>query len=146
MATLIARHLAKSYKKRQVVRDVSLRIDSGQIVGLLGPNSADKTTNFYMDVGLVRDDHGQKLIDELNVRNQPMHVRANPCSDSLPKDTSIFPKHTVTNNITAILEARKELYAEGRRSTLEVLLDQCRITHIRFSLCMSLSCFERRRV
>ncbi|EJM58046.1 hypothetical protein PMI34_00449 [Pseudomonas sp. GM74] len=76
MATLKAQHLAKSYKSRQVVRDVSLSIDSGQIVGLLGPNGAGKTTCFYMIVGLVQADQGRVLIDDLDVSHQPMHGRA----------------------------------------------------------------------
>ena len=146
MATLIARHLAKSYKKRQVVRDVSLRIDSGQIVGLLGPNGAGKTTTFYMVVGLVRADHGQVLIDDLDVSHQPMHGRARAGIGYLPQEASIFRKLTVTNNIMAILETRKDLDAEGRRATLEGLLEEFHITHIRDSLGMSLSGGERRRV
>ena len=146
MATLIARHLAKSYKKRQVVRDVSLRIDSGQIVGLLGPNGAGKTTTFYMVVGLVRADHGQVLIDDLDVSHQPMHGRARAGIGYLPQEASIFRKLTVTNNIMAILETRKDLDAEGRRETLEGLLEEFHITHIRDSLGMSLSGGERRRV
>ena len=146
MATLIARHLAKSYKKRQVVRDVSLRIDSGQIVGLLGPNGAGKTTTFYMVVGLVRADHGQVLIDDLDVSHQPMHGRARAGIGYLPQEASIFRKLTVTDNIMAILETRKDLDAEGRRRALEGLLEEFHITHIRDSLGMSLSGGERRRV
>ena len=146
MATLIARHLAKSYKKRQVVRDVSLRIHSGQIVGLLGPNGAGKTTTFYMVVGLVRADHGQVLIDDLDVSHQPMHGRARAGIGYLPQEASIFRKLTVTDNIMAILETRKDLDAEGRRQALEGLLEEFHITHIRDSLGMSLSGGERRRV
>ena len=146
MATLIARNLAKSYKKRQVVRDVSLRIESGQIVGLLGPNGAGKTTTFYMVVGLVRADHGQVLIDDLDVSHQPMHGRARAGIGYLPQEASIFRKLTVTDNIMAILETRKDLDAEGRRETLEGLLEEFHITHIRDSLGMSLSGGERRRV
>ncbi|HLV17729.1 MAG TPA: LPS export ABC transporter ATP-binding protein [Pseudomonas sp.] len=146
MATLIARHLAKSYKKRQVVRDVSLRIESGQIVGLLGPNGAGKTTTFYMVVGLVRADQGQVLIDELDVSHQPMHGRARAGIGYLPQEASIFRKLTVTDNIMAILETRKDLDATGRREALEGLLEEFHITHIRNSLGMSLSGGERRRV
>jgi len=146
MATLIARHLAKSYKKRQVVRDVSLRIESGQIVGLLGPNGAGKTTTFYMVVGLVRADQGQVLIDELDVSHQPMHGRARAGIGYLPQEASIFRKLTVTDNIMAILETRKDLDATGRREALEGLLEEFHITHFRNSLGMSLSGGERRRV
>ncbi|HTN30971.1 MAG TPA: LPS export ABC transporter ATP-binding protein [Pseudomonas sp.] len=146
MATLIAHHLAKSYKKRQVVRDVSLRIESGQIVGLLGPNGAGKTTTFYMVVGLVRADQGQVLIDDLDVSHQPMHGRARAGIGYLPQEASIFRKLTVTDNIMAILETRKDLDAGGRRQALEGLLEEFHITHIRDSLGMSLSGGERRRV
>lgn len=104
MATLKAQHLAKSYKSRQVVRDVSLSIDSGQIVGLLGPNGAGKTTCFYMIVGLVQADQGRVLIDDLDVSHQPMHGRAKAGIGYLPQEASIFRKLSVTDNIMAILE------------------------------------------
>jgi lipopolysaccharide export system ATP-binding protein len=109
MATLKAQHLAKSYKSRQVVRDVSLSIDSGQIVGLLGPNGAGKTTCFYMIVGLVQADQGRVLIDDLDVSHQPMHGRAKAGIGYLPQEASIFRKLSVADNIMAILETRKEL-------------------------------------
>src|ERR1700740_3247280 len=106
MATLKAQHLAKSYKSRQVVRDVSLSIDSGQIVGLLGPNGAGKTTCFYMIVGLVPADHGRvlskrgrRLMDNLTVNHQPMHGRAKAGIGYLPQEASIFRKLSVADNI-----------------------------------------------
>ena len=146
MATLKAQHLAKSYKSRQVVRDVSLSIDSGQIVGLLGPNGAGKTTCFYMIVGLVQADQGRVLIDDLDVSHQPMHGRARAGIGYLPQEASIFRKLSVADNIMAILETRKELDKAGRRKELESLLQEFHINHIRDNLGMSLSGGERRRV
>jgi lipopolysaccharide export system ATP-binding protein len=146
MATLKAQHLAKSYKGRQVVRDVSLNIDSGQIVGLLGPNGAGKTTCFYMIVGLVQADQGRVMIDDLDVSFQPMHGRARAGIGYLPQEASIFRKLSVSDNIMAILETRKDLNASSRREALESLLQEFHITHIRDNLGMSLSGGERRRV
>jgi lipopolysaccharide export system ATP-binding protein len=146
MATLKAQHLAKSYKGRQVVRDVSLSIDSGQIVGLLGPNGAGKTTCFYMIVGLVQADQGRVLIDSNDVSHQPMHGRARAGIGYLPQEASIFRKLSVADNIMAILETRKELDRDGRRKELESLLQEFHISHIRDNLGMSLSGGERRRV
>ena len=143
---LKAQHLAKSYKGRQVVRDVSLTIESGQIVGLLGPNGAGKTTCFYMIVGLVNADHGRVLIDNQDVTNLPMHGRAQAGIGYLPQEASIFRKLTVANNIMAILETRKDLDRNGRTQALESLLQEFHITHIRDNLGMSLSGGERRRV
>jgi lipopolysaccharide export system ATP-binding protein len=142
MATLKAQHLAKSYKSRQVVRDVSLSIESGQIVGLLGPNGAGKTTCFYMIVGLVQADQGRVLIDDLDVSHQPMHGRAKAGIGYLPQEASIFRKLSVADNIMA----RKELDKAGRRQELESLLQEFHISHIRDNLGMSLSGGERRRV
>ncbi len=113
MATLKAQHLAKSYKGRQVVRDVSLSIDSGQIVGLLGPNGAGKTTCFYMIVGLVQADQGRVLIDSQDLSHQPMHGRARSGIGYLPQEASIFRKLSVADNIMAILETRKDLDRAG---------------------------------
>lgn len=146
MSTLKASHLAKSYKGRNVVRDVSLSVDSGQIVGLLGPNGAGKTTCFYMIVGLVKADKGQVLIDEQDLSFLPMHGRAQAGLGYLPQEASIFRKLTVTNNILAILETRKDLDKAQRQAALEELLQEFNITHIRDSLGMSLSGGERRRV
>jgi lipopolysaccharide export system ATP-binding protein len=146
MATLTAQHLAKSYKGRQVVRDVSLSIDSGQIVGLLGPNGAGKTTCFYMIVGLVAADQGRILIDQQDVTFLPMHGRALSGIGYLPQEASIFRKLSVADNIMAILETRQELDREARREALEGLLQEFHITHIRDNLGMSLSGGERRRV
>ncbi len=146
MATLKAQHLAKSYKGRQVVRDVSLSIDSGQIVGLLGPNGAGKTTCFYMIVGLVQADQGRVRIDDNDLSHQPMHGRARAGIGYLPQEASIFRKLSVADNIMAILETRSDLDRAGRQQALEALLQEFHISHIRDSLGMSLSGGERRRV
>ena len=145
MATLKAQHLAKSYKGRQVVSDVSLSIDSGQIVGLLGPNGAGKTTCFYMIVGLVQADQGRVLIDDLNISHLPMHGRARAGVGYLPQEASIFRKLSVADNIMSILETRKDLDRAGRQLALENLLEEFHIHHIRDTLGMSLSGGERRR-
>ena len=145
MATLKAQHLAKGYKGRQVVRDVSLSIDSGQIVGLLGPNGAGKTTCFYMIVGLVQADQGRVLIDDLNISHLPMHGRARAGIGYLPQEASIFRKLSVADNIMSILETRKDLDRAGRQHALESLLEEFHIHHIRDTLGMSLSGGERRR-
>jgi len=146
MSTLSALNLAKSYKKRHVVQDVSLSINSGEIVGLLGPNGAGKTTCFYMIVGLVRADKGRVLIDQQDITSHPMHGRAKNGLGYLPQEPSIFRKLTVADNIMAILETRKGLTRKDRKLQLEQLLREFHITHIKDSLGMSLSGGERRRV
>ncbi len=146
MATLSAQHLAKSYGPRQVVKDVSLSIESGQIVGLLGPNGAGKTTCFYMIVNLVSADQGKIVINDEDITQLPMHGRAKKGIGYLPQEASIFRKMTVANNIMAILETRKELSQAERKEKMESLLDEFNIQHIRDSLGMALSGGERRRV
>ena len=146
MTTLYALNLAKSYKKRRVVIDVSLSVSSGQIVGLLGPNGAGKTTCFYMIAGLIGADNGRVLIDETEITHLPIHGRARAGIGYLPQEASVFRKLSVANNIMAILETRKDLKPEQRRDKLEALLREFHITHIRDSLGMSLSGGERRRV
>ena len=146
MATLRAEHLAKSYKARQVVRDVSVTINSGQIVGLLGPNGAGKTTCFYMIVGLVRADQGSILIDDKDITYLPMHGRARAGIGYLPQEASIFRKLTVEDNIMAILETRKDLNRLERKQALESLLLEFHVTHLRHTRGMSLSGGERRRI
>lgn len=146
MASLHAQHLAKSYKKRTVVIDVSVTVSSGQIVGLLGPNGAGKTTCFYMIAGLVEADKGRVLIDDMDITHLPIHGRARAGIGYLPQEASIFRKLTVADNIMAILETRKELNRKQRLAKMESLLTEFHITHIRDSLGMSLSGGERRRV
>ncbi|MCO4756545.1 MAG: LPS export ABC transporter ATP-binding protein [Oceanospirillaceae bacterium] len=146
MSKLQATHLAKSYKGREVIKDVSLSIKSGEIVGLLGPNGAGKTTCFYMIVGLVRADRGQVLIDEKEITHLPMHGRARCGIGYLPQEASIFRKMSVRNNLLAILETRHDLDKKQREAKMFELLEEFHITHIIDSLGMSLSGGERRRV
>jgi lipopolysaccharide export system ATP-binding protein len=142
---LEVKHLAKSYNKRQVVRDVSFSLYSGQVVGLLGPNGAGKTTSFYMLVGLVKMDRGCILLDHQDLSDLAMHQRARHGIGYLPQEASIFRKLTVAENIMAILQTRKDLNKDQRKARLEELLQDFNITHIRNSLGMSLSGGERRR-
>jgi lipopolysaccharide export system ATP-binding protein len=146
MAVLRASKLAKSYKQKKVVIDVSLEIRSGQIVGLLGPNGAGKTTCFYMIVGLVPADNGRVTIDSKDITPLPMHGRARQGIGYLPQEASVFRKLTVKDNILAILETRSDLKREEREAKAEELLEEFHITHIRDSVGMALSGGERRRV
>lgn len=146
MAILSATHLAKSYKGREVVKDVSIEVHSGQIVGLLGPNGAGKTTCFYMIVGIVTADEGKVTIDDVDLTTLPIHGRANHGIGYLPQEASIFRKLSVEDNILALLEIRKDLKKQQRLEKLESLLQEFHITHIRHSLGMALSGGERRRV
>ncbi|MBL4573965.1 MAG: LPS export ABC transporter ATP-binding protein [Gammaproteobacteria bacterium] len=142
---LEALNLAKSYKKREVVRDVSISIQRGEIVGLLGPNGAGKTTCFYMIVGLVTADKGKVLLGGNDITDAPMHQRANHGLAYLPQDSSIFRTLSVEDNIFAILETRKNLSSAEKRDKLESLLEEFNIQHIRHNKGMSLSGGERRR-
>lgn len=146
MARLTATNLAKSYKGREVVKDVSVEIRSEQIVGLLGPNGAGKTTCFYMIVGLVPADRGKVIIDDQDITALPMHGRARKGIGYLPQEASVFRKLSVHDNIMAILETRRELNRKQREEKAEALLQEFHITHIRDSMGMSLSGGERRRV
>lgn len=146
MSTLYAEHLAKSYKTRQVVRDVSLSFSQGEIVGLLGPNGAGKTTTFYLIVGLILQDKGSVRIDDLDISRLPMHGRARAGIGYLPQEASIFRKLSVKDNILSILELQKNLNRAQRLARLESLLEEFHIAHLRDNLGMSLSGGERRRV
>jgi lipopolysaccharide export system ATP-binding protein len=146
MSQLSARNISKRYRLREVVKGISLSIDSGEVVGLLGPNGAGKTTAFYMIVGLIPCDEGQIVIDDKDITRLPMHRRARLGLGYLPQEASIFRKLTVGDNIKAILQTRKELDRAGRQSALEELLEELHIGHVRDSLGMSLSGGERRRV
>lgn len=145
-AKLSARNLVKSYKKRNVVRDVSLEVTAGEIVGLLGPNGAGKTTSFYMVVGLVPADGGVVELDGVDITKLPMHARAQRGIGYLPQEASVFRKLSTADNILAILETRKDLDKTQRKAELERLLEELHITHIRDGLGQSLSGGERRRV
>lgn len=143
--TLSASHLYKKYKSREVVKDVSLSVGRGEVVGLLGPNGAGKTTSFYMIVGLVPTDGGQITLHDQDITKLPVHARAHLGISYLPQEASIFRKLTVAQNIMAILELRKDLTKSERKLKLEQLLEEFRITHIRDTLGISLSGGERRR-
>ena len=143
---LIARNLAKAYGARTVVRDLSLEVGAGEIVGLLGPNGAGKTTAFYMIVGLVPADAGRILLDDLDLTHEPIHRRARAGIGYLPQEASVFRKLSVEDNILAILETRAGLDREARRARCEEILADLRIDHVRRSPGMALSGGERRRV
>lgn len=145
MTTLKAQHLQKSYKKRTVVRDVSLEVSSGEVVGLLGPNGAGKTTSFYMIVGLVKMDQGLIELDGVDVSNLPIHKRARLGLGYLPQEASIFRKMTVAENIKAVLELHYSDKTEIN-DRLDLLLHDLHVAHLRDSNAMSLSGGERRRV
>ena len=146
MGNLCASNLAKSYNGRQIVIDVSIEVESGQIVGLLGPNGAGKTTCFYMIVGITPPDHGTVAIDGKDLTQLPMHGRARMGIGYLPQEASIFRKLSVTENILSILQTRKDLNRKQQREKLEQLLEEFHITHIAKSAGMALSGGERRRV
>ncbi|MFV0279023.1 MAG: LPS export ABC transporter ATP-binding protein [Parahaliea sp.] len=146
MAQLTASNLAKAYRGRQVVQDVSLHLESGQIVGLLGPNGAGKTTCFYMIVGIVRADRGSIMLNGNDITALPMHERARHGIGYLPQEASIFRKLTVADNILAILETRPDLNRAQRQQRCDDLLHEFHVGHLRDSLGQSLSGGERRRV
>jgi lipopolysaccharide export system ATP-binding protein len=145
MSTLTIQNLRKSYKKNIVVKNVSLKIASGQIVGLLGPNGAGKTTTFYMIVGLIAADHGNILLDQKNLTKTPIHIRAKQGISYLPQEPSIFRKMDVSENIISILELRN-LSKHQIKLELESLLKELNIQHIKNNTAISLSGGERRRV
>ena len=146
MAILKAENLAKVYKKRRVVEDVSLTVNSGEIVGLLGPNGAGKTTTFYMVVGIVTLNAGRIFLDDHDISILPLHERAQKGIGYLPQEASIFRKLSVIDNIMAILETRNDIDKNEKINRAEELLEEFHITHIRDNVGQSLSGGERRRV
>ena len=146
MAVLEAYNLAKSYGKKIVVKDVSLSVKQGEIVGLLGPNGAGKTTCFYMIIGLVAQDGGTVFIDDEDITTLPMHGRARRGLGYLPQEPSVFRKLSVEDNILAILETRKDLSRQQRNHKLKELMDEFHISHLAKNIGISLSGGERRRV
>jgi len=151
VSRLEVRHLKKAYGPRQVVKDVSLTVLKGEVVGLLGPNGAGKTTSFYMIVGLVRADAGEISIDGQRVEHMPIHQRARLGLSYLPQEASIFRKLTVEENVRAVLELQHD--AAGKPLTnaeishrLDGLLKDLRVEHLHDSPAMALSGGERRRV
>ena len=145
MSELIVQGLKKSYKSRQVVKNVSLDVSSGEVVGLLGPNGAGKTTSFYMMVGLVPLDGGSIRLDGEELSRLPIHRRSRLGLSYLPQEASIFRKLTVSENIRAILELQT-LAPEQIEQRLDDLLHELHINHLRNNPALSLSGGERRRV
>ncbi|MES9846138.1 MAG: LPS export ABC transporter ATP-binding protein [Candidatus Sedimenticola sp. PURPLELP] len=146
MTLLAAQSLAKSYKRRAVVKDVSLQVKDGEIVGLLGPNGAGKTTCFYMIAGLIAAENGTISIDGHDITKLPMHARAHLGLGYLAQEPSVFRKLSVEDNILAVLETRKDLNREQQISAAEELLYDFGLSHLRESMAMSLSGGERRRL
>ena len=146
MRTLATDEIGKSYRGRRVVNGVSLRVEQGEVVGLLGPNGAGKTTTFYAIVGLVPPDTGRVLLDQDDITDVPMYLRARQYGISyLPQEASVFRKLTVEENILAVLEAQPISWHE-RREKMEKLIDQLGLEHIRQNRGYALSGGERRRV
>ncbi|VAW61023.1 Lipopolysaccharide ABC transporter, ATP-binding protein LptB [hydrothermal vent metagenome] len=146
MNILRAEHMLKSFNSRTVVNDVSIHVQSGEVVGLLGPNGAGKTTSFYMIVGLIPVDKGCIHLNQKDITHLPIHSRARMGIGYLPQEASVFRKLTVAENILAILQIRTHLSKQQQQQNLQNLLDELQIDHIRDNTGMSLSGGERRRV
>lgn len=146
MSTLQTKNICKQFNKRKVVDQVSIRVNSGEVVGLLGPNGAGKTTSFYMTVGLIKPDSGQIFLDDEDITQSPMHVRARQGIGYLPQETSVFRKLSVEDNIRAVLQTRDELSTGQQELVLDELLNEFGITHLRMQNSMALSGGERRRL
>jgi len=146
MNILRAENMVKRFNKRTVVNDVSIQVNSGEVVGLLGPNGAGKTTSFYMMVGLIPVNEGTITLNQQDITHLPMHNRARLGIGYLPQEASVFRKLTVADNILAILQTRVELNKKQRNLLLQNLLDELQIDHIRDNTGISLSGGERRRV
>ena len=145
MPVLHAKNLFKKYKSRTVVNDVSISVNSGEVVGLLGPNGAGKTTSFYMVVGLVKPDSGNIQLDDKVITELPVHARARAGIGYLPQEASVFRKLSVSDNIFSVLQAQP-ISDKQKHDTLEKLLGELQIEHIKDIMGMSLSGGERRRV
>jgi lipopolysaccharide export system ATP-binding protein len=146
LSTLRALNLKKRYRQRQVLHDVSVEVDAGEVVGLLGPNGAGKTTCFYLIVGLIPADSGRIELAGRDITQLPMHARARAGLSYLAQDASVFRKLTARDNILAILETRRDLTRHQRRERCEQLLEELGISHVASSLALSLSGGERRRL
>lgn len=146
MIRLAAKQLVKNYNKRDVVNQVSLHVDTGEIVGLLGPNGAGKTTAFYMMVGLVKADEGEIFLNEQNVTHYPMHVRARMGIGYLPQEPSVFRKLSVEDNLRAVLQLREDMTDGQIELKIEELLQEFSVSHLRKNIALGLSGGERRRV
>lgn len=143
---LEARQLAKTFGKRQVVKDVSLEIQAGEIVGLLGPNGAGKTTSFYMIVGLIKCDQGSIVLNNRDITSLPLHERARLGVGYLPQEASVFRKLSVRDNILSVLEHHADLSHQQQLQMTDELIEEFGISHIQDSPGMALSGGERRRV
>tara|TARA_Y100001968_G_C19237154_1_gene657513 strand:- start:52 stop:777 length:726 start_codon:yes stop_codon:yes gene_type:complete len=146
MAMLKIENLSKTYKSRKVVQDVSLEVESGEIIGLLGPNGAGKTTSFYMIVGLVKSEGGSIFLGTEDLTKFPIDVRARKGLGYLPQESSIFRKMTVEQNIMSVLELNQRLNESERVKRLDELLSDFHVSHLRNEQGVSLSGGERRRV
>jgi lipopolysaccharide export system ATP-binding protein len=146
MNSLRVHNLEKNYKSRKVVDNVSLQLQTSEIIGLLGPNGAGKTTCFYMILGLITSNGGKIYLNDEDITTKPIHVRAKMGMGYLPQEPSVFRKLTVEENILAILETRRDLTHETRIETLDSLLHEFNIDHIRHIQGISLSGGERRRL
>ena len=146
MPTLSARSLRKAYRTKVAVEDVSLDVNSGEIVGLLGPNGAGKTTTFYMIVGLLGTDAGDIYLDDKRLTRAPMHERAQAGIGYLPQEASVFRKLSAEDNLRAVLELRKDLSRAQQREQLELLLEEFHLQGVRANLGERLSGGERRRL
>jgi lipopolysaccharide export system ATP-binding protein len=144
-AELVAEQISKSFKSRQVVKGVSFRVRMGEVVGLLGPNGAGKTTSFYMVVGLLRPQSGRILMNDAEITDLPMHMRAHRGISYLPQNMSIFRRMTVADNLLAVMEVCGVPRAQ-RADRLEELLTKFQVSHIAKSMGAALSGGERRRV
>jgi lipopolysaccharide export system ATP-binding protein len=146
MTQLLADNLVKRFQSRTVVNNVSLHVDSGEVVGLLGPNGAGKTTCFYMIVGLIGCDEGNIRLDSHDLTRLPMHARARAGLGYLPQEPSVFRKLSVRDNLMAILETRADLNRQSRQRLLDELLHELHVGHLANQIGISLSGGERRRV
>ncbi|MBV1912058.1 MAG: LPS export ABC transporter ATP-binding protein [Cycloclasticus sp.] len=146
MSTLRTQNICKQFNNRKVVDNVSINVKSGEVVGLLGPNGAGKTTSFYMTVGLIKPDSGDIFLDEQNITESPMHVRARQGLGYLPQEASIFRKLSVEDNIRAVLQTRQELSPGQQELVLDELLQEFAINHLRSQSALALSGGERRRL
>ena len=146
MTQLRINNVKKQYKSRQVVKGISMALNTSEIIGLLGPNGAGKTTTFYMTVGLVQPSEGNIYLDNQDITALPIHKRAQLGIGYLPQERSIFRKLTVSQNILAILERRKDLNKQERLDKCDQLLQEFHITHLKDTMAISLSGGETRRV
>ena len=143
---LKATDLHKSYRKKEVVRGVTVEVEPGQVVGLLGPNGAGKTTCFYMIVGLIPTDQGNITVDDVDITHKPVNIRSSLGVGYLPQEASVFRKLSVRDNIMAILELRRDLDRDQRKEILQTLMEELGVAHLATQMGQVLSGGERRRV